>query len=523
MRQSITKALLGICALGASATIAAVIVDSNHTSLESAYNKWLAEGNTGSAAEFGRWIQDSSRNFDRLSDQLSAQPEAIDSGYTEWQKTRPAENSSLEEYIDWVKLHARETETTVSIPQQPEETPSRIVEVVVEKPVEVIVEKTVETVIEKPTEIIVEKIVESDTADKLWLSEGNVGTREQFTAWIKDMTVRQYESKVPDDTSVFKDTKFESLVTEFNGAEQSLVVTGAPEGTQIHYADNTATNVGTYRGFAYLVLPGVEAKVVTAQLTITKINITAAELPDKTFTYDGTTKTIEVIGAPANTNIEYTSNGSPFTGATEAGTYTVTATITGEDYNTFTTTATLTIEKADITTVNFKSATVTYDGKEHTIFISGSRPAGISLEYTCGGSPFTSATEAGVYEISAYMPGNSNYNPRTLTATLTINKADIGGIFLDSYSTTYDGTAKPSPSVANPPPAPQYPTTSKTAAPPSPVSPTKASIQSLPPSPAPTTTLCASKPPSPSENSNLPNPPASTSTPPFAPTARSTP
>ncbi|MBR6529135.1 MAG: hypothetical protein IKT62_03770, partial [Firmicutes bacterium] len=87
--------------------------------------------------------------------------------------------------------------------------------------------------------------------------------------------------------------------------------------------------------------------VSTSQLP----NITGYTFSDSTVTYDGQKHMINVsatANATEGATVTYTCNGQAFTGATEIGTYTVTATISKSGYNDLVLTAKLMIKSADI-------------------------------------------------------------------------------------------------------------------------------------------------------------------------------
>ncbi len=93
-------------------------------------------------------------------------------------------------------------------------------------------------------------------------------------------------------------------------------------------------------------------------------------------------------------------------------------------------------EKQEITGVTFADKTVTYNGEEHKVEISGTLPEGVSVEY------FNNAkTDAGEYNATATLSGEG-YQTLTLNAKLTINKADIEGVSAEGLTATYDGTEK---------------------------------------------------------------------------------
>ena len=145
--------------------------------------------------------------------------------------------------------------------------------------------------------------------------------------------------------------------------------------------------------------------------------ITGVTFTDKTVEYDGQEHEITVTGTvPEGVSVAYTNNKG-----TDAGVYNATATLTGEGYTTLTLHATLTINGTTITGVTFGNREVTYNGSEHEITVTGDLPAGVSVKYTNN-----KGTDAGTYNATATLTG-TGYNPLTLTATLTINKARLSG------------------------------------------------------------------------------------------------
>ena len=170
-------------------------------------------------------------------------------------------------------------------------------------------------------------------------------------------------------------------------------------------------------------------------------NITGITFENVTVTYDGSEHKAEISGTlPSGVSCTYTCGGKNGNSAVNAGTYNVSATLSGEGYNSLTLKATLTINKAEITGVSLTSDTVTYDTAEHSILISGNLPEGVSCEYTYDGNKVTSVKNAKVYNVVATLSGD-NYVTKALTATLTINKAEITGVTLEDDEIEYDGLA----------------------------------------------------------------------------------
>jgi len=104
-----------------------------------------------------------------------------------------------------------------------------------------------------------------------------------------------------------------------------------------------------------------------------------------------------------------------------------------------------TIAKADydMLGVAMENKAVTHDGQAHSITISGTLPAGVSVaSYTGNGQ-----TAEGVYTITATfsVADPANYKvPAPMTATLTINEKrtyKMDGITFENKTVTYDGQA----------------------------------------------------------------------------------
>lgn len=87
----------------------------------------------------------------------------------------------------------------------------------------------------------------------------------------------------------------------------------------------------------------------------------------------------------------------------------------------------------DITGVTFASQSFDYDGSDKKIEVSGTLPAGVSVNYTNN-----KGTDANTYNATAVLSGEG-YNTLTLNATLTINKIDMTGLSLSGATTAYDG------------------------------------------------------------------------------------
>ena len=90
----------------------------------------------------------------------------------------------------------------------------------------------------------------------------------------------------------------------------------------------------------------------------------------------------------------------------------------------------------DLSGISFNGATFAYDGVEKSIYISGDLPEKLVVMYTGN-----KQTNAGKTLACAYIMDESGYIYTTLTAVLTIEKADLSFTMSD-FETVYDGTAK---------------------------------------------------------------------------------
>ena len=139
---------------------------------------------------------------------------------------------------------------------------------------------------------------------------------------------------------------------------------------------------------------------------------TGVTLADDEFTYDGAAHSLAVSGAlPDGTTVVYDNNGK-----TDAGVYTVTATLTKDGYTDKKLSATLTINKAQFPSgvvLNDKKF-VYFDGKEYSLTVEGELPDGTTVTYADN-----KHSAVGEYKVTATLV-NPNYETKTLTATLTI-------------------------------------------------------------------------------------------------------
>ncbi len=237
---------------------------------------------------------------------------------------------------------------------------------------------------------------------------------------------------------------FNSKTFVYDGISKLIEIEGElPEGVTVNYSNNNQTNVGNYlvvASFEYDTLNYEEILPFEAYLNIIETEITGISFSSQTYTYDGSVKSLEIVGTlPTGVTVSYTNNNH-----TNAGIYEVVATFndsTGNYENLPNLTATLTINKATFTTPTLSSQTYTYDGTSKELIISGTLPEGVNVSYTNNNK-----TNAGIYNVTAsFSDINNNYVlPNKLEATLTINKAihDMSNITFEDSLFVYDETEK---------------------------------------------------------------------------------
>lgn len=220
---------------------------------------------------------------------------------------------------------------------------------------------------------------------------------------------------------------FSDKTFDYDGSSHEILIEGElPEGVSAIYENNKGVNAGTYSASATLSGEGYKTLVLTATLTVNKLNYDmsgAAWDYRSPFTYDGQRKTVSAVGLPAGVSAAaYTDNAQ-----TDAGEYTASVALDHEDKTNHNapTMPTLKwrIEKAEITTaVEFKDLIVEYDARPHGIEFVGDLPVGVTAEVYYDDSP-TEPTEPGEYSARLELSGK-NYIEKTFEATLTIRSSE---------------------------------------------------------------------------------------------------
>ena len=164
---------------------------------------------------------------------------------------------------------------------------------------------------------------------------------EPQTPPVDDGTTQETPDETPDETlKKITGVTMTDLAVTYDGNEHSVIVSGTvPEGVTVVYSDNAATDAGEYQATAVLSGNGYETLTLSATLTIARADLdeNAFVFEGDVVSYDGEAHSLQVTGElPEGVTVSYTGNGQ-----TEAGSYTVTAVLSGKNYNPLTLTAIL--------------------------------------------------------------------------------------------------------------------------------------------------------------------------------------
>ena len=298
---------------------------------------------------------------------------------------------------------------------------------------------------------------------------GNVFTNAGTYEVTAVLSKRGYESKTLSTTLTIlqaeKDVSgvvFEDATLVYNGEMRTIEATNVPEGIEVSYEYrnfdtstkvNKIVNVGKYRVIAHFTDENVNYKKIPdkeAILTITKADydMSNIQLKDVTREYDGEEYNASITNAnllPAGVSVSYkylNENDEPVASNAKAGKYTIVAEFKRGDelnYNPIEPLrATLTVTKQIIkisNKVTFESKTVNFDEAPQSLFISGTLPSGVSVEYENNGQIYV-----GEYIITAkFTADNPNYavDVEEMIAYLVINRVRRSVKMLDPLTGEY--------------------------------------------------------------------------------------
>ena len=218
---------------------------------------------------------------------------------------------------------------------------------------------------------------------------------------------------------VFLDNK----TVSYNGANQSLTLSGNVDDCNVVYENNVQKNAGTYNVKAHITDPnGIKAPIdLDAVFIILKININAT-MEDEAVLIDNAEHTISPKNVPTGIEINYLTPKY-----TEAGTYEIRVVLSDPfgNYNDQELSANLTISTTPIAKMD--NLRVLYDGLPHLPEVKGLIPSGITVTYyndATGQIETTGFVNVAVYRVKAILHDTlDRYDDLILQATVTIVNA----------------------------------------------------------------------------------------------------
>jgi len=229
----------------------------------------------------------------------------------------------------------------------------------------------------------------------------------------------------------------------YNATTHSVAIVGIPANVEVNYEGTvSAKDVGVYSVSATFVFDSANYNPISIEpLTWEVKKATLASLglswSVADFTYDGTVKSVTVVGLPADVTVSaYAGNEG-----VNAGSYTATATFVYDSNNyEEVSIAPLTweIKKAtyDMSEVKWsENLAFTYDGANKSVTVSG-MPAGVTVSYTDN-----EKVNAGSYKAVASFVGNPNYNDiPSMEIEWSIAKANAVISAEEEYTFFYNGS-----------------------------------------------------------------------------------
>ena len=241
-----------------------------------------------------------------------------------------------------------------------------------------------------------------------------------------------------------KSSTYGSSLATLTSTTAGTVYSG--DNLNINLTKADGSNAGTYTITVSASNSNYNITKVNGTYTINPKTLTASDLGSLTFsnatyTYNKTTRSLAVTNLPTGFDVSYSNNGK-----TNAGTYTVTATITGNSNYTGSVdkTATLTINKASVTvTADNKSSTYGSSLVTLTSTTTGTVYSGDNLNISLSKEE---GSNAGTYTITV-SASNDNYNITKKNGTYTINpktlaSSDLGSLTFSDATYTYNKTAR---------------------------------------------------------------------------------
>ena len=238
---------------------------------------------------------------------------------------------------------------------------------------------------------------------------------------------------------------FEDMTVVYDGATYSIYIAGNEDGFfTVEYFGNGVINAGEHTVKAVLKNSNYNDYTLSATITITPatIDTTGITFGNLTLDYDGLAHMITPEGVANDLQATITCTGADGNvyAADEvinAGTYTVTLTLTKENYTPVEIKAEIVIKKIKLQLegVSVKSTNVTYNGQKQYLTIEGldNLPADVTYAFNID------CVDVGSYMQTVTFSGANYSNTVELKDMLTIVKAEITGIDVYDLTVPYSG------------------------------------------------------------------------------------
>jgi cyclophilin family peptidyl-prolyl cis-trans isomerase len=236
-------------------------------------------------------------------------------------------------------------------------------------------------------------------------------------------------------------TPIPTLSYRVTGNTQPTVVSASIIGGKLHL-------LGLAEGQSSLTIAATDldnlttTQTVTVNLAKSHKSLATVKLGGLAATYSGSAKIATATTTPAGLAVNFTYNGSSVA-PTQAGSYTVFATINNANYQ-GNTTGTLVISKA-LATAKLGALSAVYNGTAKTTTVT-TTPLGLPVQLSYNGS-INAPTTAGTYAVVGTI-NDANYQG-SVTGSLVISKA-TATVSLGSLAQTYDGAAKAATATTTP-------------------------------------------------------------------------
>ncbi|MGB5943846.1 MAG: T9SS type A sorting domain-containing protein [Leeuwenhoekiella sp.] len=281
---------------------------------------------------------------------------------------------------------------------------------------------------------------------------GNSATQTQEVV-IEDVTAPK------PDMDVLAEVTMECQVLESDVPAPSATDNCGGSVTVSHDATFPITDLGTtVITWTYTDAFG-NAETQTQNITVVESPLAKVTFDDATLTYNGSVQTIEIANLPSEASVTYSvdADTEATNGATDAGTYIVTAVVTppssAVNCSSITRSATLTIDKAP-QTITFDALEVVSLEDDEDFQLEASASSGLPVAYTythtaaiapaeVSETGFVTLQTSGTVDITVAQPGNANYLPATpVLQTLQINSRDASAHSVTIESEVYDNPSE---------------------------------------------------------------------------------